>query len=58
MLYCLLKCGVKLKVNMYVVKYNSNFCYICKQYFIVRKFSIVLYDVENIDLDMSIVDIF
>lgn len=43
---------------MYVVKYNSNFCYIGKQYFIVRKFSFVLYDVENIDLDRSIFDIF
>lgn len=32
---------------MYVVEYNSNFCYIGKQYFIVRKFSIVLYDVKN-----------
>lgn len=47
LLHCLLKCGVKLKVNMHVVKYNSNSCYICKQYFIVRKFSTVLYDAEN-----------
>lgn len=37
MLHCLLKCGVKLKVNMHVVEYNSNSCYIGKQYFIVRK---------------------
>lgn len=47
LLHCLLKCGVKLKMNMHVVEYNSNSCYIGKQYFIVRKFSTVLYDAEN-----------
>lgn len=34
-------------MDMHVVEYNSNSCYICKQYFIVRKFSTVLYDAEN-----------
>lgn len=47
LLHCLLKCGVKLKMDMHAVKYNSNSCYICKQYFIVRKFSTVLYDAKN-----------
>lgn len=31
LLNCLLKCGVKLKMDMHAVKYNSNSCYICKQ---------------------------
>lgn len=34
-------------MDMHVVEYNSNSCYIGKQYFIVRKFSTVLYDAEN-----------
>lgn len=43
-------------MNMHVVEYNSNSCYIGKQYFIVRKFSTVLYDAENIDPDRSTFD--
>lgn len=56
LLHCLLKCGVKFKMDMHAVKYNSNSCYIGKQYFIVRKFSTVLYDAENIDQTRSTFD--